>query len=127
MQNSDGSVDWIYCHFDGYPSHNGDILFNHYTDREKVIQLIDLGDISSLGKDIGEKHDFNKPPDGQVNAYGRDRGEKDTEYQTSESVEEFLDEADEEYTYLFDENDEWQCRSEREKLKSLTQQVIDSD
>ena len=27
----DGTVDHIYCHWDGYPEHNGVILFNDYS------------------------------------------------------------------------------------------------
>ena len=56
--NDDGTVDSIYCHWDGYLSHNGKILFEHYTDPAVVQELIALGDISSLGIDIGEKHPF---------------------------------------------------------------------
>lgn len=70
-----GWIDFIYCHSDGYPVGVGAILQEHYQDPEKIKQLIALGSITSLGRDIGEKQDFNKPNYLQCNAYHRDRGE----------------------------------------------------
>ncbi len=73
IHNQDGSISGIYCHWDGYPTHVGSILKEHYSNEDKLKKLIDLGDISSLGKEIGEKHDWNNPhPDWTV-AYARDR------------------------------------------------------
>lgn len=74
----DGSVTSIYCHWDGYVEHHGPILRDHYKTEEKVRALMALGDISVLGAEIGEKHDFDHAPEGVCNAYGRDRGENDT-------------------------------------------------
>ena len=54
----------IYCHNDGYLSNNGKILDQHYTDEDKVNELLAGGDISSL-KDTIEDTIF----------YMRDRGE----------------------------------------------------
>jgi len=48
--NSDGSVDSIYCHYDGYLSHNGVILAKYYNNEEKIRKLISLGSLSFLGK-----------------------------------------------------------------------------
>lgn len=56
----------IYCHFDGYLEGVGQCLFDHYDDPTKVSQLIDLGDISSLGEEITCNRTI---------AYHRDRGE----------------------------------------------------
>jgi len=60
MKTEDGKVRAIYCHWDGYVGYNGKMLMGEYTDPSKVKQLIDLGDISSLRKDIGEKHPFDR-------------------------------------------------------------------
>lgn len=56
--NEDGTIRSIYVHWDGYPSNNGKILAEHYRDIRKIQKLIELGDISILGPEIGEKHDF---------------------------------------------------------------------
>lgn len=39
-------VEFIYLHWDGYPSYALEMLKEHYKDREKVEKLIALGDIS---------------------------------------------------------------------------------
>lgn len=54
--NPNGTVQSIYNHWDGYIDCVGKILLNHYTDEVKVRQLIDLGDLSMIGEEIGEKH-----------------------------------------------------------------------
>ena len=41
IENQDGTVKSIYCHWDGYISHNGKISFENY-DREKLEKLIFL-------------------------------------------------------------------------------------
>ena len=95
----------VYCHWDGYLEHNGQILQKHY-DSAKANQLVALGDISSLRSEIGEKHAFSKlevPMDGEAydklygdmtTFYGRDRGESGCEWQVAHTFEEFLDQAD---------------------------------
>ena len=77
VKNTDGTVDYIYCHFDGYPEHNGEILTKHYADMDKVNALMKLGDLNILGIEIGEKQDFDDYANRNRNwclAYGRDRG-----------------------------------------------------
>lgn len=106
VENPDGSITSIYCHWDGYPENNGQILVDNFSDYEKILQLMELGDLSSLGKDLGEKHDFNDRVDGWCTAYGRDREEENTEARISSSLEEFLN-LGEEYNYLFREGEWW--------------------
>jgi hypothetical protein len=64
IENQDGKVKSIYCHWDGYLSGVGKTLFNHY-DKEKLEKLIELGDISSLGESTKD-----------TVAYARDRNEE---------------------------------------------------
>ena len=75
IELDDGSIRAVYCHWDGYPKHNGRVLQYHYTDRDKIMQLISLGDLSSLGPEIGTQHDFDDRRDNECTFYGRDRGE----------------------------------------------------
>jgi len=49
----------VYCHWDGYLEHNGEILQEHY-DSAKANHLVALGDLSSLRATIGEKHAFSQ-------------------------------------------------------------------
>ena len=101
IQNEDGTVTGIYCHWDGYISHNGTILKDHYTNEAKVRELIALGDISSLGARIGTAHDFDNCPTGETNAYGRDRGEPNTAARTYDNWTRFINTEGQEYDYLF--------------------------
>ena len=110
--NSDGTVNYIYCHFDGYLEHNGSILNEHYTTEGKVRMLMDLGDISILGENIGEKQDFNDistHKDDWCLAYGRDRGEKRCKARTCSYVD-YTKENFEEYVYLFTPDKGWKVR-----------------
>lgn len=88
LEFADGTVEQVYCHWDGYLEHNGKILAEHYSDPFKLRDLIDQGGISSLGEEIGSKHPFSShtsPADKiayeaaqEANAttfYARDRGE----------------------------------------------------
>lgn len=134
MVAADGSVLAIYCHHDGYLSGVGQALFLGYSSRGKVECLMALGDLSVLGVEIGDKHDFNDEHDPMVcTAYGRDRGEEGVEANRFETVAEFCA-ADygHEYTYLFTADNVWKYlvgyeASDSSKLRVLTQKVIDTD
>jgi len=105
VQDDKGTVTYIYCHFDGYPSCVGHILLNHYQDPVKVEQLMELGDLSILGDDIGEKHNFDESHDVHptwCKAYGRDRGEKDVDAKNAGNKSTFRDKDQwAEFWYLF--------------------------
>lgn len=111
IQNEDGTVTGIYTHWDSYLSHNGRILQENYTDEAAVRELIALGDLSSLGETVGTKHDFNNAPDGECNAYGRDRGEKNIEARTEHNWRQFRAEYGQEYDYLFTPGQGWQVNT----------------
>jgi len=98
----------VYCHWDGYLEHNGSILHKHYSNSAKVNNLIALGDLSSLRRDIGQKHAFSqfelkdpaeiaaheKITETQCTFYTRDRGE-DAPFQVFKN----LKDAEEHYTW----------------------------
>jgi len=54
VQEDGQTIRSIYCHFDGYPDYVGKVLQEHYTDMNKIDQLLALGDLSVLDKEIGE-------------------------------------------------------------------------
>jgi len=99
----DKTVTMIYCHWDGYLSHNGKILLKHYSELSKVEQLMDLGGISTLAEDIGERHDFENPNEKWCVSFSRDRGETDVGSMTFASKEAARTNM-EEYLYLWDTN-----------------------
>jgi len=105
----------VYCHWDGYLAHNGAILQEHY-DSARANNLVALGDMSSLGRVIGEAHPFSPHTSAEDKAlyeaakeagyctfYARDRGETGTEFKVAHTFEEFLEQADgcgAEYYYI---------------------------
>jgi hypothetical protein len=107
MMNEDGSITSVYCHWDGYPSHNGVILLENYQDPEKIKMLISLGDLSSLEKKLIPEgnvvHSFEDPADGVCVFYGRDRKENGTSCGVSANMKEFIEMADWcDYCYIFE-------------------------
>lgn len=123
----------IYCHSDGYPAHNGHILDNHYTPyvvrgvplgkervarvnrenraatEQKIADLIGLGDLSLLGRlvhpdaDKPHRFDYNQRQTDVTIAYNRDRGDRDSQAQIYDTMEDwhkgmwpFID-----YAYLY--------------------------
>lgn len=109
MEQPDGRVMQIYCHWDGHLDHNGQILQEHYRDRAKVLALMMLGDLSSLGNTISEPHDFdNSSGRNDCTAYGRDRGEDGVEARVYKSYNDYRSNAQfEEYNYCYRLDDQW--------------------
>ena len=105
----------VYCHWDGYLEHNGQILQEHY-DSAKANNLVALGDLSSLGARIGEQHPFSPYASDEDRAaydaaqeagwctfYNRDRGESGTEWKVANTFAEFMEQCnhcDAEYYYI---------------------------
>ena len=113
---SSGRVKAVYCHWDGYLEHNGEILEKNYSSSPKINNLIALGDLSSLRKNIGDKHAFSSLDiDVQLREafeaehgdsctfYTRDRGE-DAPYKSFDSAKTAVDHYQGswgEYFYLY--------------------------
>lgn len=57
----ENKVESIYCHYDGYPAGVGVILKDNYKTKEKVEELIALGDIAELGTTTEFKNFSNMP------------------------------------------------------------------
>ena len=110
IELKDGRIKSIYCHWDGYISNNGKLLVDHYTDRDKVNQLIELGDISYLAPEVNpsEPHTFDKPQEGVVVAFGRDRGEKGVHHRADPDRGAFIRRGYEEYGYLLNKENQWE-------------------
>ena len=100
-QNKDGSIKYVYCHFDGYINGGvGETLFLFYKDEKKIDQLLELGDLSSVGKTTNSE---------DTCAYSRDRGET-LHIGEAASIEDFGRQATDnvfiDYVYLYKDG-EW--------------------
>ena len=101
LEFADGTVQQVYCHWDGYLEHNGKILQEHYSDPFKLRELIDLGDLSSLAPSIGSQHAFGKAPEGECTFYGRDRNESGCGAKRFKDYEDYVaNHQYEEYEYI---------------------------
>ena len=96
IENENGRVNAIYCHWDGYPEYNGKILKECYSDRNKLQQLLELGDISVLKEDLDK-----------VEAYHRDLCK--TYYPPMEyrNIDSFGKQFGFEYGYVLSKEGEW--------------------
>lgn len=108
--NADGTVQAVYCHFDGYPTGVGAVLQKHYNDDAKARKLVSMGGISTIGPEIGESNPFpEKGDDRDCCFYTRDRGEE-LEIGVHESAKAYMERFDVfiEYRYLWD-GKRWLC------------------
>lgn len=115
MVNDDKTITSIYCHYDGYPEYVGKLLLNHYNNVGIINELMDLGDLSSLGENVNPSgpHSFRNPERGVCIAYKRDRGEKNVDGEIYEDLGAFEDAMGDygcDYQYLF-EGGKWMYRA----------------
>ena len=119
--NADKTVTSIYTHHDGYISHHGPILLEHYDTEAEVRKLLALGDLSRLTGDLGDTHNFDTSyhthPDWCC-AYGRDRGSESKAH-----TGELIDFPGEEYNYLF-RNNKWEVSQDCIDWRDLTLEVV---
>ena len=119
----------IYCHHDGYLTHNGAMLLDHYNTREKVLELLELGDLSCLGPKMNpdpkkpHSFEFEKRQDNVCVAYGRDRGESNTEAENL-SLKEIFNETWLEYFYIFTDKNEWKFYDyDKKEMKDVKEEL----
>ena len=134
LEFADGTVEQVYCHWDGYLDHNGAILKEHYSDPFKLRELIDLGDLSSLRPTIGVKHPFSsfqlatqeerdaheKLVENMCTFYQRDRGETCPARKYKNVAEYFAEGQQEEYDYILRPDGVWYVRCYTTDGKWLT-------
>jgi hypothetical protein len=102
MNLDNGITKIIYCHWDGYPEHNGQLLMNNYTSPSAVFDLLELGDLSSLAETPAT-----------CKAYHRDRNEPygmveardvDPDQLMNVGCDYGVD-----YVYVYNNENEWDC------------------
>jgi hypothetical protein len=91
LEFADNSVSQVYCHWDGYLEHNGELLATCYMDPFKVRDLLNLGDFSSLRETVEETKE---------GAYHFSRGEEFTVRRYQNVDEYFAECQQEEYDYI---------------------------
>lgn len=127
LEFADGTVEQIYCHWDGYLEHNGQILLQHYKDPFKVRDLIDGGAVSSLAPSVDkpEGHSFDKSVDGYTVFYARDRGEELVKHRFKDFEDYKANAQDEEYNYILRRDGKWYVEFYGEFDGLLEQAIMD--
>ena len=95
LEYADGSVGQIYCHWDGYLEHNGQILYESYQDPFKVRELLDSGDMSSLDSSV------------QGSTFYKDRGEDVPQHMYVDFQHYLVNHQYEEYEYILRRDGNW--------------------
>jgi hypothetical protein len=119
----------VYCHWDGYLSHNGQILLEHYNSA-KANHLVALGGLSSLRTEVeipeGVEHSFDKPAENITVFYGRDRGETGQEFKVCFTDTEMYQNFDWcEYFYLMKDGVWYVSEGEDSKWKLLSDAIAE--
>jgi len=125
-----GKVRFIYCHNDGDFEEQGvgPMLFEHYQCPEKIGQLINLGDISSLDQRVapgsGESHSLGSKATGVTVAYRRDRGEViQTREMSFTGFRRSPPDMGQEYMYHFHRGGWWAKKARDSRWEKLEKQV----
>jgi hypothetical protein len=134
LEFADGTVQQVYCHWDGYLSNNGVLLRDHYSNPFILRDLIDLGDISSLRPTIGTQHafsqfettmsseDYDKLYGEMTTFYGRDRGEQGTGPKKFADFADYVENfAHEEYAYILRKDGNWYVKCHSADFVTLTE------
>lgn len=104
--NYDGTVSYIYCHYDGAPAHQMPILEVAYNSEDVIDHLLLLKDISHLSYSTAKppvSHTESSPADGFCLAYERDCGETGLSIHRAYSKESYIrmGQKDVDFTYLY--------------------------
>jgi len=119
IENQDGSVISIYCHWDGQIYSNGKILNENYTTKDKVEELIALGNLSSLDETIE-----------RTVAYHRDNGEYHLVQISFINVEELFEDGFSmgvEYIYCFTKDGIWLVNALGSANVAILSEVIEEE
>jgi len=129
LNKDTNKVTGIYSHWDGYPDGVGYNLMKFYGNPQRVLHLIDAGDVSAIDWDTGHANHYafrstwvswnslDKKYDNEWDRGGQDEKWEDVKPRLySKGIEQYLDEALTgksmiEYAYLFDTtlNPRWRC------------------
>lgn len=99
----------IYCHWDGYPSHVGKMLHEHYSELSKVDQMLAFGDASSINESL-EASVF----------FGRDKNETANVSAEAMSLGDMVGEVP--YIYLFD-GVRWQATKDGDRFLDIPEAI----
>ena len=111
----------VYCHWDGYPEYVGALLKEFYTTSTTIFELMNMGDLSSLGTKPITQYKWNKLTDEEKGARHENgarlytlsyRNWRDENCPSKLLTIEQFDAYSIEYKYLFN-GFKWECWNEK--------------
>ena len=96
VRRDDGMFDAIYLHFDGYPTHAGEILMQHHSDPASAANLVAGGELRCLDRETGRPQHYAD-------------GARPAVLPTQEALVEFARNCGARFVYVFDDG-AWSCR-----------------
>jgi hypothetical protein len=54
VQLPNKTIQWVYCHFDGYPEAREPLLHKYFNTYDKALELVSKGEIRSVGEGIDD-------------------------------------------------------------------------
>lgn len=116
IKEKDGTIRSVYVHFDGYVAGVGKTLYESYRNADKIEQLINLGDMSSIDSEIEKCEPYTQR--GEDLSIAKD---------TVESFDKNWASCGEEYVYLYTDG-RWMTNSiYKEKWESLDSLMKDDE
>ncbi len=127
IQEEDGTFKGIFCNWDGYVSYNGKILDEHYTDTNKIEELISGGSLSVLDKNLNPKegiiHNKTSRQEGVCLYLHRDFEERKRVIYTAASIDEIRESFYQDYNYIFKKNKWYYFEDNKKTLKNLKNEL----
>jgi hypothetical protein len=136
LEFADGTVQQVYCHWDGYLSNNGKLLLENYSDPFVLRDLIDQGDVSSLRPTVGTQHAFSQfetAMSGEeydalygnmTTFYARDRGETCPAKKFADFADYVENFAHEDYAYILRTDGVWYVKQYSNDFEVLTADMV---
>ena len=131
--NTNGTLNSIYCQFDGYLAGIGESLYMHYNEVEKVEKLISMGAVVSLQQEIdipeGALHNFDSRIPNVTVFFQRDDQNNNSHFQSfnfTDLANFFENNSFQGFDYLFKvKNNKWYLiNSKNNKLEPLKTKLI---
>jgi hypothetical protein len=109
----------VYCHYDGYPSHQLPILAEHHNSPAAALSLVAGGDISALRTNLGWNREtlLKTGP-----LYYVDRGETDVDARSFADIQQLIEHYRDcgcEHAYVFVPKQGWVHTDIREELEEV--------
>lgn len=132
-KNNGGVVQYVYSHYDGYPSGVGLALLQHYNAKGKALELISGGDISGIEWDGSNVNYYAKRSSWKDSRGGSDENWDDVKPQWKDNLNNLFkvfktkDAMMIAYLYVWQTDQQWHCYSFDHNTNNINELSMDKD